>query len=273
MSPDVILGVVTVIMALLGAAVSLHPPESLHAPGRWGAKIAYATAFAVLGAVAIVSVIRQSKETAILNQNLSNSLGNLGRSTQEISRVTGLNTALQEKLLGQGARISTLAEESFKTITGANSFPYVAPQPTTYPNPVALFVWDRGKYMLTGVTLTIRRADDFSYYQPPLDLGILHPGWGKPLSEAILPKPDPKTGEDIYLIDMYTQSDTFTEVVHFRKSRDGKSWAFKFWVSQHKFGRHTEKTKQMPKPPSPPVNGSVTFTVYDRSHWTDEPDH
>jgi hypothetical protein len=39
MSPDVILGIVTVMMALLGAAVSLHPPESLHAPGKWGAKI------------------------------------------------------------------------------------------------------------------------------------------------------------------------------------------------------------------------------------------
>src|SRR5229473_4353267 len=232
MPVDIVLGIATVIMALLGAAVSLHPPESLHALGKWGAKVCYATAFAVLGTIAIICVIKQSKENATANQNLTNALTNLGHSTDEISRVTALNTSLQERLLGQSARISNLAEESFRTITGAQSFPYIAPQPAEYPGPIPLFVWDHGKYMLTGMTITIRRGDDFSFFQPPLDIGTLHPGWGKPLAAMISPRPDPKTGEDIYLVDMYTQSDYFTEVIHFRRSKDGKYWAFKFWVQK-----------------------------------------
>jgi len=268
MSADIVLGIVTVIMALLGAAVSLQPPESLRAPGKW----CYASAFAVLGMIAIICVIKQSKESAVANQNLTNALTNLGRSTTDIARITNLNTQLQEKLLGQDARISKLAEESFKTITGADSFPYVAFQPAAYPGPVGLFVWDHGKYMLTGVTLTIRRLDDFSLVGNPIDLGVLHPGWGKPLSTAIVPSPDPKTGEDIYTIEMYTQSDVFTEVVHFRKSKDGKFWAYQFWVQQSKFGERTEKPTPRPKLPRPiPKGGSVSFTVYDRSKWSDEP--
>jgi hypothetical protein len=224
-----------------------------------------------LGIIAIVCVIKQSKEAAIANQNLSNAIGNLETSTREISRVTGLNTSLQQKLLGQSERINTLAEESFKTITGANSFPYIAPQPAEYQQPVTLFVWDHGKYMLTGVTLTIRRLNDFSFYQPPVDVGILHPGWGKPLAMALVPQPDPKTGEDIFSIEMYTQSESFTEVVHFRKSKDGKHWAFQFWVAQHKCGKTVEKPTPTQKLPPLGPNQSVTFTVYDRSKWSDEP--
>jgi len=125
--------------------------------------------------------------------------------------------------------------------------------------------------MLTGVTLTIRRSNDFSFVGNPIDIGILHPGWGKPLSTAIVPNPDPSTGVDIYLIQMYTQSDLFTEIVHFRKSKDGKYWAYKFWVQQAKFGEHIEKHMPRQKLPAIPKNGSVSFTVYDRSKWSDEP--
>jgi hypothetical protein len=270
MPADIVLGIVTVIMALLGAAVSLHPPESLHAPGRWRVKVCYATAFTILGTIAIICVIKQSKETALANQNLTTALGDLGRSTGDIARITGLNTQLQKKLLGQDARISKLAEESFKTITGAGSFPYVVPQPAAYPGPVPLFVWDHGKYMLTGVTLTIRRSNDFSFVGNPLDVEILHPGWGKALSAVLIPKPDPNTGVDIYLIEVYTQSDFFTEVVHFRKSKDGKYWASRFWVQQAKFGERTERPTPLPKSIPIPKNGSVSFTVYDRSKWSDE---
>jgi hypothetical protein len=202
---------------------------------------------------------------------LSLSLSNLTAATQETNRVTTLNTQLQEQLLGQDAKISKLAEESFKTITGADSFPYVVPQPAAYPGPIPLFVWDHGEYALTGVTLTIRRSNDFSFVGNPVDVGILHPGWGKPLSTAVLPSPDPNTGVDIYLIEMYTQSDFFTEIIHFRKSKDGKYWAYKFWVQQAKFGKRTEKPTPRPKLPAIPKNGSVSFTVYDRSKWSDEP--
>jgi hypothetical protein len=49
MPADIVLGIVTVIMALLGAAVSLHPPESLHAPRKWGGEDMLCDHFCCLG--------------------------------------------------------------------------------------------------------------------------------------------------------------------------------------------------------------------------------
>jgi hypothetical protein len=265
MRPDIWLGIITVFMAVLGGIVSAH------APAKTWHRVSYVVLFVIAGAASVWLVIRISNENAASSAGLTAALSNLSESTNEIARMAALNNSLQEKLLGQDARISKLAEESFKTITGADSFPYVAPQPAAYPGPVPLFVWDHGKYMLTGVTLTIRKSGDFSFVGVPIDIGILHPGWGKPLSMAIVPNPDPGTGVDIYTIQMYTQSDLFTEVVHFRKSKDGKFWAYKFWVQQSKFGEHTEKPTPQAKLPSVPKNGSISFTVYDRSKWSDEP--
>lgn len=269
MSPDLVLGVVTTLLALLGAAVSLHPPDSLHDPRKWWVKGVYAIAFFTLGAIAIIFVIKQSKETATANAKLSGTLGSLSASSAEISRVTSLNTNLQEKLLGQTSQISQLAEESFRNITGANSFPYVAPQPAPYPGPVSLFVWDHGKYMLNGVSLKIESMDNPNPFTPAIDVGVLHNGWGRPLSTVIQPNPDAKSGEDIWTIEMYTQSDVFTEIVHFRKSADSKWWANKFWVQKTKFGPRKEKATPLAKLPVLRPNESISFTVYDSSQWSD----
>lgn len=254
--------------------MSLHPPESLHAPGKWGAKLCYASLFLVLGAVAIVCVIKQSKETAIASAGLRGALTNIDKSTKEITRVTSLNTKLQEKLLGQDSRISELAQESFRTITGANSFPYLSPQPADYPNAVPLVIWDNGKYMLTGVTVSIRHAGDYSFYQAPIDIGVLHPGWGKQLSVMLVPRPDPKTGEDIFWADFYTQSSFYTEVIHVRRGHDGKSWAYQFWVTEHQFKEEHDASVR-PKPKVTPrfLKHTIgwSYVVYDRSRWSDEP--
>src|SRR5712692_5164946 len=263
MRADIWLGVVTVFMAVLGGIVSAHAPNK-----PWH-KVAYVILFVMVGAASVWLIIRISNENVAANAGLSSALSDLSVSTKEIARMAALNTSLQEKLLGQDARISKLADESFKNITGADSFPYIAPQPAPYPGPIPLFVWDHGKYMLTGVTITIRRDNDFNFYQSPVDVGTLHLGWGKPLPVAIMPKPDEKTGEDIYLADMYTQNGFFTEVMHFRKSKDGKYWASKFWVVDHKFSERQEKQTPALKLPAMPKNGSISFTVYDRSKWSD----
>ena len=70
---------------------------------------------------------------------------------------------------------------------------------------------------------------------------------------------------------MYAQSDLFTEVMHFRKSKNEKFWAYKFWVQQSKFGEHAEKATPRAKLSSIPKNGSISFTIYDRSKWSEEP--
>lgn len=272
--PDIVLGLVTVLMAGLGVMVSLHPPESLHAPGKWGVKITYASVFLFLAAIAIICVVRQSRETAVTTQNLTNALSNIGTSTTEITRVTTLNTQLQQKLLGQDAQISQLAGESFRTITGGDSFPYIAPQPTGYPGPVQLYMWDRGKYPLTGVTVSIKEDPDPSYYQPPTDVGVLHPGWGKRLGVTLVPRIDPKTGYAIFTAEMYTQSSYYTEIIHARPSHDGKFWAFKFWVLKNELRDVPDSAVK-----SPPYHtreflksaGTWSDLVYDRSQWSDEP--
>jgi hypothetical protein len=255
------------LLMLLGAVVSLQEDWA-----KTYRRYVFA-AFALVGISGMCATIKTAQQSAVANSQLSTSIADLGKSTAEISRVTALNTSLQEKLLAQSSGIAALAEESFRTITGADSFPYIVPERASYPGPISLFVWDHGKYPLTAVTLTIRRSDDFNLFQPPLDVGILHPGWGKPLLSSILPKPDSKTGEDVFLIEMYTQSDFFTEVLHFRKSKDGNLWAYKFWVDKSTFGEITEPRSYLPKIKKAvpaPKNGSLTFPVYDRSQWSDE---
>ena len=54
MRPDITLGIVTVLMALVGGVVSLH------APTKWPAKISYASIFAALGVISVIYVIKQS---------------------------------------------------------------------------------------------------------------------------------------------------------------------------------------------------------------------
>jgi len=262
--PDVILGIDFVVFAMLGVVVSLRGPVPL-----WE-KLVYASACVFLAVVGVKLTIQQSNETAKASQNLSDTLVKVTTSTQEIERLEGLNTQLQQKLILQSSTISKLAQDSFANIMGTDSFPYIVPQPSPYPQPIPLFIWDHGKHLLSGVTVTIRRSTDFNYHTP-IDVGVLHPGWGKPLSAALLPQPDPKTGEDIFLIDMYTQSDYFSEVLHFRRSHDGKYWASRFWVTAFKFGSRPDTGVVHVKVPKPIKGGSVSYLIFDASQWTDEP--
>src|SRR5881275_1923951 len=110
-------------------------------------------------------------------------------------------------------------------------------------------MWDHGKHILTGVSINIRDSDDFSYLGNPLEIGTLHPGWGKALPSGILPRLDPKTGVGVYLIEMQTQSDTYTEILHFRKSKDGKYWAHKFWVNKLKVAEREDPRGSIPPVP------------------------
>jgi hypothetical protein len=158
MPADIVLGIVTVIMALLGAAVSLHPPDSLHAPGKWGAKVGYASAFAVLGTIAIVCVIKQSRETAVANQNLSNALSDLERSTGDIASMTNLNTQLQERLLKQSDAITDLSKQSIAATTGGKTFCLVKAVPTP-DNKFAMVIGTRGLNPLHSVHVQMIDVD------------------------------------------------------------------------------------------------------------------
>jgi hypothetical protein len=119
MRADLVLGIATVLMALVGGIVTLH------APAKWPAKIIYAVIFAVLGVVSVIYVRKQSNENVIANQNLSNALSNLGQSTANIANMTALNTQLQDKLLKQSDTITDLSRQSIAAVTGGDTYCYV----------------------------------------------------------------------------------------------------------------------------------------------------
>ena len=260
-----------VLLALRDAWVKRHPNVVL-------------LAFGLVGAVAMFAAVRQGQENtretaeakrqaAEANEKLVGTMDNLDRSTKEISRVQGLNIQLQQKLLGSSdqllrssATISNLSEqavansdESLKNITGEDSIPYIVPQTHAGVDPIPLMIWNRGKHLLTGVTVTIRNSKDYTngefLNRPELDVGVVHPGFGRWLRSGISPTPD-NDGVDIYIIWISTQSELFTETLQFRKSKNNPIlWAYRFWVAKQKIlgkGR------------------SAAIPVYDRSQWSDD---
>jgi hypothetical protein len=89
------LGVVTVLMAVLGGIVSVLAPD------RAWQKVSYAAAFLVLGVVSILLVVRQVRESALTNARLESSLRELSKSS---------------------SIISSLSRENLDTQTGGDSF-------------------------------------------------------------------------------------------------------------------------------------------------------
>ncbi|MEJ7606336.1 MAG: hypothetical protein WKF37_08720 [Bryobacteraceae bacterium] len=134
--PDIALGAITAIIALLGSLVSLHPPVK-----RWH-KFTLAAVFIGLAAGGMVLVVQQSNETAVANTKLSNAIQQLSASTIQTSK-------LQEKLLSQSDTISDLARQGITTATGGDSFCYMA---IVNGNPIFLH---SGKFPLYDVTARI----------------------------------------------------------------------------------------------------------------------
>ena len=142
MRADAVLGVVTVAMAILGGIVSVHAPETFRS------KLLCGAAFLLLGAVCILSVIKQSNENAASNANLASSFRNLSAKTDEVSRITTLNTDLQHQLLKSTETIAELSRTNIHTVTGGDSFCYFMMSP---PNGFLTAV-QQGAYPLRDVT-------------------------------------------------------------------------------------------------------------------------
>jgi hypothetical protein len=157
MRSDIALGVVTFLMAVLGGIVSAHAPQKI-----WQ-KVLYASAFVLLGVVGLFFVVKQSNETAVASADLTNALGNLGKSTAQIAsdqketvRIQSENTALQERLLAQSGMISKLAEEGINSTTGGSGYCYMSFPGNTMglqaSNPIFL---NMGKFPLYDISARI----------------------------------------------------------------------------------------------------------------------
>jgi hypothetical protein len=156
MRADIVLGIATVFMAVLGTIVALHGPQK-----RWW-KLSYGIVFMVTGAIAVVFVIKQSNENAAATVGLTTALSDLKTSTGEISRMTDLNTKLQERLLDSSKAIAGLAQNNLSATTGGSTFAEfgVAPNmgsgnPPTYP----IFVDVVGKYPMRSVSAEIQKLE------------------------------------------------------------------------------------------------------------------
>jgi hypothetical protein len=170
--------------------------------------------------------------------------------------------------------VSGLAEKALNNITGADSIPYLAPQGGFAP--IGFFMWNDGKNLLSGVSLTIQKWTESGLVKSKeLSVGVLHPGWGKSVDFTISPAPD-KSGMDVYEIEINTQSEFFTEIVQFRKGTGSVPWASRYWVVKHIFGERSAsprlKSEFVPSLMDPkymPKNSSTSVPVLGRDAWSD----
>lgn len=165
MKPEVVLGVITVVMAVVGGIVSVHAPSQL------AYKVAYIVTFIVLGCCALVFVIRQSRESAKSETELNNKIEQLSHSSARIAGLQEQNNELQTKILDLARSNASLAKESISTVTGGDSFCYMNfSYQFGMPTPVLIH---SGKYPLYDVQVRITDLNKFRRkveLHQPLDL-------------------------------------------------------------------------------------------------------
>ena len=161
-------------------------------------------------------------------------------------------------------RIGKLAQESLRNITGGDSVPYIVPQNHAQTDPLPLMIWNHGKYILSGVSVVVRNSKDYAsnnpadfFKIPEMQVGVVHPGFGKLLRSGISPHPD-ESGIDVYLIEISTQSETFTETLQFRRGKYSLPWAYRYWVNKHTLTRTSQS------------NITRSVPVFSRPEWSDD---
>jgi hypothetical protein len=106
-------------MAVLGGVVSAH------APSRPLSKIAYCIVFVILGCVAVVFVIKVSRDTEADERELNLRVAQLGVASAETTRLQKLNNELEAKVLDLANGNELLAKQNIATVTGGKSFCYM----------------------------------------------------------------------------------------------------------------------------------------------------
>lgn len=117
--PDILLGLITVVMAVLGGIVSAHAPTNIRH------KTAYIVAFICLGCFAWVVVIQQSRQTTKSETELRSEITRLTSASSEITRLQSLNNKLEEQLLDLGRMNTSLVKENTSVVTGGDSICYM----------------------------------------------------------------------------------------------------------------------------------------------------
>jgi hypothetical protein len=250
MSADVVLGCVTVLMAVLGGILSIHAPEKSNVKAR----VSYALAFIVLGLVAVIYVVKQSRENATATQALSNTLSNLGTATTNIASMTKQNTDLQGKLLSQSDTITDLSKQNIASVTGGDSFTWIDARfdaPNNLSNATfKIMSHTRGAYPMHDVLVNIfqsfgatktseeirqhfeslRILNNFPHDVLPGDFGV---------SEEI--------GPGRHFIMIYARNGTFKETLDIAPCEGKWDQAFKL-IKDEKTLQHSEGVRTCHKP-------------------------
>jgi uncharacterized membrane protein len=257
------IGTYVATLAFLAAVVTIWPPE-----GRWP-KAGWVILFGALLGFEVHNLYRDRAQHD-REQNDARK-----REDDRFAEILQNDQSEFKATMDKSRQLLSMTQESLNNITGGDSFPYVVPQTHARVDPVPLFMWDHGRYILTGVSVVIRNTKAYGegdaafLSAPEFSVGVVHPGWGKLLRQGISPKPD-ASGIDSYEIEMYTQSDFFTEVLRFRKGKYALPWAYQYWVVKHLFGESARR--MMPKAARPPHGSNVGMSVpvLNTSGWSDD---
>jgi hypothetical protein len=265
------------VLVLMGVGIALHED--------WAKRHRFLvlTAFIVAGFVGLYLTRQQSRQSlqevaeaqrqaAEANAKLSNTLERInnqsvqiGNQTGEIQRVQGLNTDLQNKLLGQSGQllnssrqISELSKEAINTTTGGESFCYMYLDWHTLDHPFPVFM-SLGKQPLYDVHARVTDLKNFdaAMKRPhslaeilglQIDVGDLTPTLAKMQFDKTIPLSDPERADFNIFFD--ARNGSWNEFLRMRKV--GNGWVEAIQVSRdvfHKKGKTTVKTifEQIPK--------------------------
>jgi hypothetical protein len=238
MRADSALGIITVFMAVLGGLVSAHAPTKLRH------KISYAILFLVAGAASVVLVVKISNENVSASKGLTDALDRLKDSTNEISRMTALNTQLQAKLLDSSKSIAELSKENLEQITGAKGYCYVFPiiHPADAPA-FPLTVMNGTNYSVFDVTIDVTpqivAGDKQEQIAEKLNktvsvfLGNVSPHYARQIGVMI---PVRKDIDNRFHVSLFSRSSIFSEVLVV-------SWNNGYWHTDWELSRQGDKKR------------------------------
>ncbi|OFV96507.1 MAG: hypothetical protein A3H28_06230 [Acidobacteria bacterium RIFCSPLOWO2_02_FULL_61_28] len=202
--------------------------------------------FVVLGLIGGIVATQQARRSEQASAKLDSSLGNLGNAAQEISRVQGLNTKLQQQLLKSNDTIQKLSQQNLDQLTGGNSHVVVVPNflLMNEKGEVPMFGFVRGENTMWDVSIQLRTqpipkarnlVEAFSLGSSgKIDhVGTVNPKLSPKLRFTIQPTflPD-KINE--YHINVEARNGITTEILRVRLNSDTRKWQYSYTIVRGK---------------------------------------
>jgi hypothetical protein len=229
---DVILGLITIGMTVLGGVVSVvSPNDPIH-------QATCIVSFFLLGCCAWVVVAKQSKQATESEAELQDQIKQLEQAASEATKLQALNNDLQQQMLELTRMNTTLAKENISTVTGGDSYCWMDIS-FQFGRPTLTFI-QSGKYTLYNVTARIvdvnRMRKQLERHQPIslsddiwLDLGEVQVGRAFFRHDVLLPFSDEEAQS--FNIFFGARNGMWTQELRLRKVAGQWSSALRVWFS------------------------------------------